>query len=136
MFFNQEKFLLTKIPLDDRGYIDLMVLKIWLLNVQDSFSVLSLKLTISLSFSFISSHFKTHFLSISINNGSDGDDTGNRRGTYFLEKKLFFSSRIEFFVCFSSSVLYYVDCVWLNMKWTENLIGFWVFEDERSRNGS
>ena len=35
IIFNQEKFLLTKIPLDDRGYIDLMVLKFWLLNVQD-----------------------------------------------------------------------------------------------------
>ena len=114
MFFNQEKFLLTKIP---QMLYDLMVLKFWLLNVQDKLlGFFSLAQAHPHPLPLSSPSFHLYILSISINNGSDGDgdgdDTGNRRGTHFLEKKLFFSSRIEFFVCFFGSVLYYVDCVY------------------------
>ena len=89
-----------------------MVLKFWLLNVQDKLlGFFSQAQAHPLPLS--SPSFHLYILSISINNGSDddgdGDDTGNRRGTHFLEKKSFFSSRIEFFVCFFGSILYYVD---------------------------
>ena len=108
--------MLTKIPLDDRGYIDLIVLKFWLLNVPDK--LLGFLLSSSPSPSQASRFSSSHTSSFSVffsqaDNGSDGDGdgdgSGNRRGTHFLEKKLFFSSRIEFFVCFFGSVLYCVD---------------------------
>ena len=142
LFFSQEKFLLTKIPLDDRGYIDLIVLKFWLLSVPDK--LLGFLLSSSPSPSQASRFSSSHTSSFSVffsqaHNGSDGDGdgdgSGNRRGTHFLEKKIiFFITHWVFCLFFWFCTVLCWFFVWLNMKWIENLIGFWVFEDERLKN--
>ena len=114
-------------------------LKFFILNVPDNLLVFILSSSPSPSQAsrFSSSHTSSFSVFFSqAHNGSDGDGdgdgSGNRRGTHFLEKKLFFSSRIEFFVCFFGSVLYYVDCVY-DWIWNESKI--WSVSGFSKMNG-
>ena len=101
----------------------------------------SLKLTISLSsFSvFFKSYLKLLGFLLS---SSQWQRRRWRRRRQRQPKRYAFSwKKIIFFITHWVFCLFFWFCtvlcwffVWLNMKWIENLIGFWVFEDERLKN--
>ena len=123
LFFSQEKFLLTKIPLDDRGYIDLIVLKFWLLNVPDKLLDFLLSSSPSPSQRFSSSQtssFSVSSLKLTMAATAMATETAaaTEEVCIFLKKNYFFHHALSFLFFFF--VLYCIVLIFCMIEYEMN----------------
>ena len=123
LFFSQEKFLLTKIPLDDRGYIDLIVLKFWLLNVPDKLLDFLLSSSPSPSQRFSSSQtssFSVSSLKLTMAATAMATETAaaTEEVRIFLKKNYFFHHALSFLFVFL--VLYCIVLIFCMIEYEMN----------------